>query len=137
MTIKKVAFGMFLGLFIMSLPLKVFAGNPAESTNPSAGVQEGTKVVTTQGTAMINNGDESSARNAAINDALKKAVEQAVGTIVPSQTTVDNYTLLNDKIYSNTSGYVHDYNIIKEGPNNNLYTVTVQATIGTKHRSWT
>ena len=133
MTIKKVAFGMFLGLFIMSLPLKVFAGNAAESTNPAAGVQEGTKVVTAQGTAMINNGDESSARNAAINDALRKAVEQAVGTIVSSQTTVENYTLLSDKIYSNTSGYVHDYNIIKEGPNNNLYTVTVQATIGTKH----
>ena len=81
MTIKKVAFGMFLGLFVMSLPLKVFAGNAAKSTNPGAGVQEGTKVVTAQGTAMINNGDESSARDAAINDALRKAVEQVLSVL--------------------------------------------------------
>ena len=130
---KRVVFIVFLGLFIMTLPYRVIAGNDEKSTDSVSAAREVTKVFTAQGTAMINNGDESSARNAAINDALRKAVEQAVATLVSSQTTVDNYTLLSDKIYSNTSGYVHDYKIVKEGPNNNLYTVTVQATIGTKH----
>ncbi len=134
MNIKRVAGVVFWGfLFIMVLSFNAFARNAADDNNPGADVQGGAKLVTAQGTAVINNGDESSARNAAIRDALRKAVEQSVGVIVSSQTTVENYKLLSDRIYSNTSGYVHDYKIINEGASNNIYNVTIQATIGTKH----
>jgi hypothetical protein len=120
-------------LFLTFLSFNVLAQNAADNNNSGTFALEGTKVVTAQGTAIINNGDESSARNAAINDALQKAVEQAVDTIVLSQTTVEDYKLLSDKIYSNASSYVHDYKIINEGAVNNIYDVTIQATIGTKH----
>ncbi len=110
-----------------------FALNGAGVTSSGTPAQPGTKVVTVQGTGMINNGDESSARDAAIQDALRKAVEQAVGTIVSSQTVVQDYKLLSDKIYSNTSGYVSDYKIINESHTDAVYNVTLQATVGTKH----
>jgi hypothetical protein len=134
MKIKRGAGVVFWGfLFIMVLSFNAFARNAADDNNTGADVQGGAELVTAQGTAVINDGDESSARNAAIRDALRKAVEQSVGVIVSSQTTVENYKLLSDRIYSNTSGYVHDYKIINEGASNNIYNVTIQATIGTKH----
>ncbi len=130
---KRVAEVVFCILFLTFLSFNVLTLNAAENNNSGTFALEGTQTVTAQGTAIINNGDESSARNAAINDALQKAVEQVVDTIVSSQTTVEDYKLLSDKIYSNASSYVHDYKIINEGAVNNIYNVTIQATIGTKH----
>ncbi len=117
---------------LMAFSLNVMAQNGVGIT-ASTHSMETSRIVTAKGTSMIANGDESSARNAAINDAMRKAVEQAVGAIVSSQTTVENYNLLNDRIYSNTSGYIHDYKILDEGKKDNLYMVTIQATVGTKH----
>ena len=42
--------------------------------------------VETEGTGLITNDDLASARNNAINDALRNAVEQAVATLIPLQT---------------------------------------------------
>lgn len=133
MNSNKKGIPVFLTIFLLVLSFNAFAGEGNGITSSASSAPDNSKTVTAQGTAMINNNDEASARNAAINDAMRKAVEQAIGTIVSSQTTVENYKLLDDKIYSNTSGYVQDYKIVKEGANNNVYTVTIQATIGTAH----
>lgn len=127
MTRKRIA-----GLVAQVL-LIIVASSAAFALNGADPAQPGTQVVTVQGTGVINNGDESAARDAAIQDALRKAVEQVVGTIVPSQTIVQNYKQLNDTIYANTAGYVSDYKIVNEGPNTTTYTVTLQATVGMKH----
>ncbi len=132
MGLKKGVVAVCGAAFFVILSFNAFAQTGSDVTDSTVVLQNNGKVVTVQGTAMINNGDRSSARKAAINDAMRKAVEQAVGVIVSSQTTVENYKLLNDKIYSNTSGYIHNYKILSEGKDKNLYTVTIQATVGTK-----
>ena len=71
------------------------------------------------------------ARDHAIDDALRKAVEQGVGTYIDSETQVNNFQLISDNIYSKTSGYVSSYRIIDEGESNGLYRVVVRAIVKT------
>ena len=53
-------------------------------------------------------------REAAIHDALRQAVEQAVGTLVDAQTLVRNYMVLRDEVYTKSQGFVSDYTIVAE-----------------------
>lgn len=84
------------------------------------------------GAGVIRDGDIAKARDSAIQDALRKAVEQVVGTYIESSTVVDNYQLLEDKIYSKTKGYVKSFKIVQDGPPQkeiNLYEVTIDAEV--------
>lgn len=86
------------------------------------------KQITAEGVASVGN-DPAAARDKAIEDALRRAVEQAVGTIVESETAVENYQLLSDKIYSHSSGYVKDYKVVSEKTEGGLLRVTVAANV--------
>ena len=59
-----------------------------------------TKTVTAEGVAAIQGNNLDIARDAAIEDAQKRAVEQAIGILIDSQTQVENYQLISDKILS-------------------------------------
>jgi hypothetical protein len=87
--------------------------------------------VTASGAAAILNKDTAQARDRALENALRTAVEQVVGTMVDSETLVKNNQLLSDKIYTQTAGYVSDYKIVSEKPDldSNLFSLTVQATV--------
>lgn len=69
------------------------------------------------------------ARDQALKDALRKAVEQGVGTYVNSETRVQNFQLLSDRIYSQSSGYVSSYRIISENQEAGLYRVVIRAKV--------
>jgi hypothetical protein len=84
----------------------------------------------TEGVAAIINGNIAAARDKAIDDALRKAVEQAVGTIVSSETMTENYQAIHDKILTQTAGYVQRYKVLSERPDNNLLRVRIQAEVG-------
>ncbi|MDE3117745.1 MAG: flagellar assembly protein T N-terminal domain-containing protein, partial [Nitrospirota bacterium] len=85
--------------------------------------------VTAEGTAGILGGDQGIARDNAIRDAQRKAVEQAVGTMIASETLVENFQVLRDSIYSKSQGYIQKYDIVKEGAQKDLYNVTISATV--------
>ncbi|MDY6903231.1 MAG: flagellar assembly protein T N-terminal domain-containing protein [Thermodesulfobacteriota bacterium] len=87
--------------------------------------------VTAEGVSVIQNGNTASARDNAVNDALRKAVEQAVGTMISAETVAENYTVLRDRVYSKTRGYVRSYNVLSEMPEGQLYRVQVSAEVGT------
>lgn len=78
-------------------------------TEPTGEIKE----VVAFGTAAIT-GTADIARDHAISDALRKAVEQGVGVFINSETAVKNFTLLKDEIYSNAQGYVASYRIIDD-----------------------
>jgi len=69
------------------------------------------------------------ARDRAIEDALRRAVEQALGTFISSETIVENYQLIEDRILSKSEGYVAGYRIVSEGIEDSLYRVKVLAKI--------
>src|SRR3989338_6810545 len=61
--------------------------------------------ITVEGIGAIVKGDLAIAKDNALNDAFRKAVEQAVGTLVQAQTLVDKYQLISDEIYTKSQGY--------------------------------
>lgn len=74
-----------------------------------------TKTLTVKGIAA---GATPDARDDAIMDALRKAIEQGVGTFIQSQTEVEDYAVIYDKIVSNTKGYISEYKVESEGVEN-------------------
>jgi hypothetical protein len=95
---------------------------------PTTHAQE-TKTVTAEGVAAIQQGAVDIARDAAIEDAQKRAVEQAIGIIIDSQTQVENYQLISDKILSQIKGYITRYNVIGENQDSGLLRVRVTADV--------
>ena len=109
-----VATSCFLALVLLALPAR--AGD----------VQE----IEAKGEAAIMQGDKAMARDKAIDDALRKAVESAVGTMISSETITENYQLLSDRIYSHSDGYVQKYRITDEREEDGVYIVEVKAKVG-------
>lgn len=87
------------------------------------------EMITADGVAAIT-GNVAIAREKAIDDALRRAVEQAVGTLISSDTMTNNFQVVHDKILAQTSGYVKRYEIVKEGPVGQEFRVTVMADVG-------
>ena len=90
---------------------------------------EGDRVITAEGIAPVEKGGVGAARDRAIDDALRRAVEQAVGTLIESETIIQNYQVLSDSIYAQTKGFVRSYKIVSEKQDGPLYRVTVAATV--------
>jgi hypothetical protein len=87
-------------------------------------------VVTVDGMAACPAGQPSaSARHAALADALRRAVEKAVGVRVEGDTRTKNYALTRDTIRTTSEGFVRDYSILEEGAANGMYRVKIQATV--------
>jgi hypothetical protein len=88
-----------------------------------------TTQIEAEGVAAIRQGNVGVARDQSLEDALRKAVEQAVGTFIESESRVQNFRLLSDEIYSRTKGYVQRYTVVREQHEGGLFRVTVQATV--------
>ena len=70
------------------------------------------------------------AREAAVEDALRQAVEAGAGVKIASETKVQNFQLIKDVIYMQTAGLVETYKVLRENPNQQgLYTVRVEAIV--------
>jgi len=87
------------------------------------------EMITAEGVAAIT-GNVTIAREKAIDDALRRAVEQAVGTMISSDTMTNNFQVVHDKILAQTSGYVKSYQILKEEQIGQEFRVTVMADVG-------
>lgn len=91
------------------IPLLIAAGLPFAARAQDAAEQ----TVVAEGMGAAAN-DPAAARERALDNALRRAVEQAVGTMIESQTATDNYELLDDRIYSQARGFVKSYKILSE-----------------------
>jgi hypothetical protein len=105
------AIGLFL--LILSLPFSSLA-------------QDQAKTVTAIGVA---DGKHSRARDEALNDALRRAVEQGVGTFVSSVLSVEQQRLVEEKIYTESRGYIQSYRIVRESTQDGIYEVEVSAQV--------
>jgi hypothetical protein len=87
------------------------------------------KEVIAEGVASVVNVDKGVARDRALSDALRNAIEQAVGSYISSQTIIENYQLLQDNIFSKAQGYIKEYMIISEKEENGLYRIKIRAKV--------
>lgn len=65
----------------------------------------------------------------ATNDALRSAVEQAVGVLVDSETIVEKNIVLSDNIYTNSKGFISRYQVVGTRRNIDGWQVTVSAEV--------
>lgn len=87
------------------------------------------RVIDSTGIAPVAGGNIALARDAAIEDALRKAIEQAVGSFISTETIVENYQVLSDNILTRSEGYVKGYSVLSEAPSGAMYQAVVRATI--------
>ena len=68
-------------------------------------------------------------------DALRNAVEKAVGTMVDSNTLVQNSMLVNYEIYTQSKVYINNYNIVEKKRNGDAWEVIIDAVVSTDSNS--
>ncbi len=95
----------------------------------SAAEDDNAVTVTSTGVAAIVGNNTAVARQAAIDDALRKAIEQTVGMMVSSRTMVGNYQVLKDTVYTRSRGYIKNYSILNESQGPGIYQVSIRATV--------
>src|SRR5437763_3957111 len=112
-------------------PLAASAG-AAPTGGAAAGQVQGDAIVQeAQGEAAVLDGDRPAARQKAIDDALRRAVEMAAGTRVSSTTETKDFQVRMDRILTHAQGFVRRYEILKEGMDGDVVRVAVRALIGT------
>ncbi len=87
--------------------------------------------VTSTGMAAVHRGIIDIARDKAIDNALRNAVEEQVGIMITSFSEVENFQLKMDQILTESKGFINSYRIISEGREGDAYKVTIEATVGT------
>lgn len=111
------------------LPLAVAALTLLAAPLPTgAQVGEGTEVEA-EGIGAVVAGDRAKAREDAVRDALRNAVERVVGTHVSSETLVENFQLVQDRILTRTRGYISRYEVVGETDEGDLIGVRVRALV--------
>jgi len=78
-----------------------------------AAVWSGEKV-TARGVSFFEEGREAIAREKALDEAKRAAIEQAVGTRIESKTVVENFQVSRDQVFSHATGYLKNLEILSE-----------------------
>lgn len=105
---------------LLILVCLIFAIDAAYAQNP----------VKAEGMATINQNRMDIARDKAIDNAQRNAVEKVMGVMISSSSEVENYQLKVDRILSESSGFISSYNIVSESRNGDEYNVAIEADIG-------
>jgi hypothetical protein len=88
------------------------------------------KRVTASGFSFFEEGRELIAREKALDEAKRAAVEKAVGTAIESRTAVENFQVVKDQIFSRTTGYINDIKILEENKSSlGSYEVKIEAQV--------
>lgn len=112
---KKIFRSLWTIIFLL-IPIYSLYGNPGN-------------LVEVEGYATIFDGKKDQARENALNNAFRRAVEQAVGVMVDSDSMVVNAQILNDRIYSKSTGYIKKYHIINEKVDGDSYRIKINAVV--------
>jgi len=91
--------------------------------------QQPYRLVEVEGQAVISNGNEVAARDAARADAVRKAIEQVVGVYVSSESLTRNFELIRDEIYARANGFAVIEKILQEGAQGGIYRTKAQVKV--------
>jgi len=110
-------------LFIFSNANLLFAGNDYFL-----------QTLEVSGIAPVKNNNQAEARDTAVNDAMKKAVEKIIESMVSPEMIVENYSRIND-IYANSRDYVYSFRFLSESFNEegNIYSVKLEITLYSRY----
>jgi len=99
------------------------------AVGPSPGLcQDKVKAV---GMAGVHNEAIDIARDKAIDNAQRNAVEEKIGVLITSFSEIENYQVKVDQILSESRGFINSYRILSEGREGDTYKVVIEADVGT------
>jgi hypothetical protein len=113
---------LFFTVFILAV-----AANLSGIVNAEENASE--KIIEVIGTGAIQGGNVAKARDRAIKNSLVSAVEFAVADFLPLESMIQNFEILNEILYDNSSEFVADYKVLTELKSGRTYRVFVQATV--------
>jgi len=96
---------------------------------PAAAFAQDAQSIEVEGMAAVVNGDIGHARDKAVDDAKRKAVEQVVGTTIKSESTAVDFQLVQERITSRASGFVKSYEIKSQYKDGDTYVVKIKALV--------
>ena len=70
-----------------------------------------------------------STERSALHDAMRQAIEQEIGVMVDSRTYVANYQVINDRIYTQSEGYIESYDVLHSNSFNGIWEVEIRAQV--------
>ncbi|MDH4120106.1 MAG: hypothetical protein OEV94_00150 [Deltaproteobacteria bacterium] len=87
--------------------------------------------VIAEGEAAILSGNRAAAREQAVRNAQRNAVEQSVGVLLDSKTVMENFEVIKDKILTSSEGFVTKYKVLEESvsPDGSSMRVKIEATV--------
>ncbi len=97
---------------------------------PAWGGAQTNQSVSALGTASIHNNIVDVARDKAVDNALRAAVEQVAGVMVTGSTEVENFQLKMDRVLSESRGFIEKYRIQSEKRIGDNYEVAIEAEVG-------
>lgn len=98
---------------------------------PADSIAQDTVQIEVGGSGAIIDGNIAAGRDAAITDALRKAVEEATGAVISSDTATENFQVISDSIYTRSRGYVKGYEVLSETRSADLVDVRIRAVVST------
>ncbi len=98
----------------------------------SADISSAGEKVIVKGISFFERGRELIAREKALDEAKRAAIEKVLGVGVDSITVVENYAVVSDRILSRSSGYINSFDILQERINDlGTYEITIEAEVET------
>ena len=90
-----------------------------------------TEISEAVGMVRLYSGEEKQAKDGALREAMKSAVEQGVGAVLTSETEVENFQVVSDNILKKSKGVIKSYRILREGAVDNgiNYEVVISAVV--------
>lgn len=88
-----------------------------------------TLTLVTEGTTLVFEGNLARARNVAIANGKRNAVETAVKELIPEAVALENYDLMNQNIYQRPEDFIDTFRILSEASEENIYRVTVESVV--------
>ncbi len=90
-------------------------------------VGKASTTVIAEGVGEIIHEKKARARDEALNDAFRRAIEKVIGTYVSSETKTRNMKLIKDEIFLHSQGYITNFEIISEQEQEGVYKVKIKA----------
>jgi len=114
--------GLMLVPFSLALVLMTFGAAPAKESAT-------TKTFVVVGTAALDGGNVTAAREKAISDGLVSAVALMTKELLEVESLVENFSQLNELLFDQTNTFIQGYKVLSEAGQDKSYRVIVQATV--------
>lgn len=113
-------------IFVLILVSPVYAASRKKTSSSSQKVIR----VRAEGAAIIIEGRKNEAREAARREMIRNAIDNAVGTYVSSVTRIENYQVVSDKLFAQSSGLVKAMDVQREWTDeNSMYHIEAMCSV--------